>query len=72
VRPGGLLVYSVCTVEPEEGPEVAAAFLREHPEFEVQPITRWLPGNGSHAAGFLFPHKTGTDGFFIAAFRRTA
>ena len=70
VRPGGLLVYSVCTFEPEEGPDLAEAFLREHREFEPSAITAWPPGNGSTAC--LLPHRTGTDGFFIAAFRRAA
>ncbi len=95
VRPGGLLVYSVCTFEPEEGPAVASAFLQEHPEFVPAEITGWPPGGwlpgewppprgggpvepaaaqGAPSTGtvFLYPHRTGTDGFFIAAFRRAA
>jgi 16S rRNA (cytosine967-C5)-methyltransferase len=34
VRPGGRLVYSVCSLEPEEGGDVVAAFLADHPAFE--------------------------------------
>ncbi len=77
VRPGGLLVYSVCTFEPEEGPEVAEAFLQEHRAFEPSTIPGWPPARagasfGSGPAAILLPHRTGTDGFFVAAFRRTA
>jgi len=90
VRPGGLLVYSVCTPEPEEGAEVAHAFLEAHPEFRPAPPEGWpfdavapesrggVPAprdaviwDGVGGA-LLLPHRTGTDGFFIAAFRRAA
>ena len=71
VRPGGRLVYSVCTTEPEEGPEVVAAFLAASPEFEPVPIDDW-PFATADASGtaFLYPHRAGTDGFFVAALRR--
>lgn len=36
VRPGGALVYAVCSAEPEEGTEVVEAFLASHPEFEME------------------------------------
>jgi len=66
-------VYSVCTVEPEEGPDVVAAFLAASPGFEPAPIEEW-PFATPAAAGtaFLYPHRTGTDGFFVAALRREA
>lgn len=73
VRPGGRLVYSVCTIEPEEGPEVVAGFLAASPEFEPAPIDAW-PFATPDAPGtaFLYPHRAGTDGFFVAALRRAA
>lgn len=37
VKPGGVLVYSVCTRNPAEGPEQVAAFLAAHPELEAEP-----------------------------------
>jgi len=80
VRPGGRLFYSVCTIEPEEGPAVVRAFLDVHPWFEPLSIIGW-PGVDGEACGgqspipergaFLYPHRLGTDGFFVAAFRRT-
>ncbi|HEV2439762.1 MAG TPA: 16S rRNA (cytosine(967)-C(5))-methyltransferase RsmB [bacterium] len=73
VRPGGRLVYSVCTIEPEEGPQVIAAFLAASPAFEPGPIEAWpFAAPAGPGAVFLHPHHTGTDGFFVAALRRTA
>ncbi len=46
VRPGGVLVFAVCTIEPEEGPAVVSAFLDARPEFHPMPIVGWPPGNG--------------------------
>lgn len=73
VRPDGVLIYSVCSIEPEEGPAIAEEFLVHHPEFAPHP----LPGSqplvpAAPGTAFLYPHRSGTDGFFIAAFRRTA
>lgn len=73
VRPGGVLVYSVCSTEEEEGHNVIEAFLRSHRAFAREPVT--LPGGVAGAAGpdgaaMLFPHRHGTDGFFIARLRR--
>jgi 16S rRNA (cytosine967-C5)-methyltransferase len=80
VRVGGLLVFSVCTLEPEEGPAVASAFLSTHAEFDPVSIAGWLGGSGDEAApapvpggpgaAFLYPHLHDTDGFFVAVFRR--
>lgn len=58
VRDNGEMIYSVCSFEPEETVEVKDRFLAAHPEFtEVKSLT-------------LFPHVHGTDGFFIAKFRK--
>lgn len=81
VRPGGLLVFSVCSLEPDEGPAAIAGFLESHPEFEPEPIVGPGPGAGGDESLFaparsgsgeacLYPHLHGTDGFFVAACRR--
>jgi 16S rRNA (cytosine967-C5)-methyltransferase len=74
VRTGGVLVYSVCTLEDEEGQNVIAEFLRAHPEFSPDG-TLSLPGWASEAGigpgqVLLLPHQHGTDGFYIARLRR--
>lgn len=70
VRPGGLLVYSTCTVLPEENEGVTEAFLHDHTQFAEEPFT--LPGPVGQTAGHvtLWPHRTGTDGFYICRMRR--
>ena len=67
VRPGGTLVYSVCTISRAEGEDVVDHFLAADPGFEAEPC----PG-GSDGDPYLrvTPHRDGTDGFFVARMRR--
>lgn len=69
VRPGGVLVYSTCTVLDNENSGVAEQFLREHSEFAAEDFTVGpvRSQNGMHT---FWPHVEGTDGFFAAKFRR--
>lgn len=74
VKPGGVLVYAVCSMEPEETDAVMEAFLRESGDFEIDPIGD-RPADPSVNADekgrlLLLPHLHGTDGFFIARIRR--
>lgn len=76
VKPGGVLVYAVCSSEPEEGEAVVAAFLENHPDYRLENAADYLPrfvGTPLTRDGFLktYPHRHGTDGFFSARFRRT-
>jgi 16S rRNA (cytosine967-C5)-methyltransferase len=71
VRPGGLLVYSVCTFTAAEGPEQIARFLSDHAEFAVEPP----PGALAAAAGpdgslRTFPHHHAADAFYAIRLRR--
>ena len=76
VKEGGRLVYSTCTLNPEENQEVVKTFLASHPEFSGATIT--VPdGIKRHIDEddymlTLFPTKDGTDGFFIASLERSA
>jgi len=47
VRPGGRLVVSVCSLEPEEGEQGVRAFVAAHPEWRVVEQHLWLPGEGA-------------------------
>lgn len=70
VKPGGRLVYSTCSVEPEESEAVVAAFLNQNQEFESEKLPvheRLLTDSG---AARTWPHRDDTDGFFITAFKR--
>jgi 16S rRNA (cytosine967-C5)-methyltransferase len=78
VRPGGVLVFSTCSLEPQEGEAQLERFLAAHAEFAVDPVrTDELPaGMTSRAGGTLrtlpgmLAEQGGTDGFFIARLRR--
>ena len=68
VRPGGILVYSTCTLTPAENEEIARGFLAEHPDFLPEPDP-FLGGSGMHV---FWPHIDGCDGFFAAKMIRRA
>lgn len=71
VKPGGRLVYSTCTLHPAENDEVCRRFLSECREFKAE---RALPEieRGGDNGDFLtmMPNINGTDGFFVAVFRK--
>ena len=81
VKPGGRLVYCVCSLEPEEGEGQAAGFLARHADFALDSIA--LAEGGAPTAALspegwlrltpgLMEPVGGMDGFFVARFRRVA
>jgi 16S rRNA (cytosine967-C5)-methyltransferase len=62
LKPGGSLVYSVCSLEPEEGEQVVEAFLADREDYKMEERQRILPGAHEDVGG--------ADSFFIARFVR--
>ena len=60
VCPGGVLVYSTCTLEPEENERVVEDFLSDHSDFRI-----------THPHLQLLPHQTGNDGVFAVRMKRS-
>ena len=73
VRPGGILMYSTCTVLRRENEEVVNAFLDRNPEFYREKLTlpAIFPANETGMLT-LIPGQYDTDGFFICRLRRKA
>ncbi len=71
VKPGGVLVYSTCTIEPAENEEVVRSFLRSHAEFSLNVTGKYLPLKPSASDMVQFyPQRDRVDGFFIARLMR--
>lgn len=72
VKPGGVLVYSTCTILPEENQQITDAFLAQHPDFSREDLS--LPAQAGQTDGqvTLWPHRHDTDGFYICRMRRQA
>ena len=72
-RPGGVLVYSVCSFEPEETTELVERFLDDTPGFVLESGAGLLPDEVIDEQGFMrvLPHVHGSDGAFAARVRKT-
>jgi 16S rRNA (cytosine967-C5)-methyltransferase len=78
LKPEGLLVYSTCTIDPEENQRVIEQFIARHPEFELDTtLSADLPEAVRSLAedtGYvqILPHQFQSDGFFISRLKRKA
>lgn len=73
LKPGGKLIYSVCTLTRSETTAVASAFTAAHDDFEPLPLSQLSTLNSRPSAPsqlFLFPHELNANGMFIAAWRK--
>lgn len=70
VKPGGVLLYSTCTILREENEDLVRAFLADHPEYGTEAFS--LYGRDVSEGMYTFwPQIDGSDGFFAAKLRRT-
>ena len=73
LKPDGVLVYATCTLHPQENEQAIAAFLDQHPDWQIEP-----PTPNSPAAAFaapqgwvkVWPHRQQMDGFFMVRLKR--
>ncbi len=74
LKPGGVLVYSTCTIEPEENEEMIAGFLEDHPEFHIDPAGQFVHPDLVTPGGWIatFPHRHGMDGSFAVRLVKSA
>jgi 16S rRNA (cytosine967-C5)-methyltransferase len=72
VKPDGMLIYSTCSIMPEENEEIVASFMAGHPDFQLISPAGMAPSL-LDGRGFFrtFPQRHGTDGFFGAVIKKT-
>jgi 16S rRNA (cytosine967-C5)-methyltransferase len=72
IKPGGRLIYSVCTVTRSETTSVVEAFNREHgADFEPLPVANpFRPEAPANSQWLWWPDETGGNGMFVAAWKR--
>ncbi len=71
MRPGGTLVYSVCTLTLPETEEVVRSFLDANPAFQLDPFPNPLTGEETDGSLRIWPQDTDSDGMYIARLIRT-
>jgi 16S rRNA (cytosine967-C5)-methyltransferase len=74
VKPGGRIVYSTCTMEPEENFDLIREFLTNHQDFSIEPPGEIIPKDAISAHGYIetFPHRHGMDGSFAIRLKKNS
>lgn len=76
LKPGGILVYSTCTIEPAENEDMVADFLNRHPEYRPAEASVWTKSETAklkvvNGGVQILPQYAHSDGFFIARLTKT-
>ena len=70
LKPGGTMIYTTCTILPEENERMLKNFLKTHEDFKLSSFE--IRGEKIDGYITLYPHRHGTDGFFISKLERRA
>lgn len=68
LKPGGILVYSTCSILPRENEEIIEEFIKDYPEFEIEPAKDFVPVGDQYLK--VLPGEYNTDGMFGARLRK--
>ena len=72
LKPGGVMVYSTCTMEESENAAMVESFLQARPDFSLSPAGKFLPcAKRDETMIRLYPQRDGIDGFFIARLEKS-
>lgn len=68
VKTGGIIIYSTCSIEPEENQQLIERFLKENSDFKADKIAPYLPWKTNNDPGYyqIAQYRENIDGFFIA------
>ena len=75
VKPNGVLVYSTCTLHPDENQTLIQTFLAEHPDWQIQPPDKnspVCPFVSEQGWSTVWPHQRDMDGFFMVRLQRVS
>ncbi len=66
MKPGGVIVYCTCTIEPEENEQIIENFLIDAKDFQVDPASKFVAAEVTTSEGYIrtLPHRHGIDGSF--------
>ena len=73
LKPGGILIYATCTIEPEENENIIQEFLKLHPSFKIESADKFVDKKFVNSEGYIrtWPDQPGLDGSFAVRLIKT-